>query len=82
VGASTPSYRSRCASGRGVSAASFSGKSTGSRRRCEKAAVTLPWRGTSADAYLVAPHLPGQALNTAEVNDPKLTEMIRLQRCT
>jgi ABC-type transport system substrate-binding protein len=30
----------------------------------------------------VGPFLPGQPLNTAGVNDPKLTEMIKLQRRT
>jgi len=32
------------------------------------------------DVYLGAMHLPGQRPNSSGVNDPKLTEMIRLQR--
>jgi peptide/nickel transport system substrate-binding protein len=51
-------------------------------RKFEKAAITLRGGPTAADPYLVAAHLPGQPLNTAGVNDPKLTEMIRLQRRT
>jgi peptide/nickel transport system substrate-binding protein len=34
------------------------------------------------DPYLAAFHLPGQLPNASGVNDPKLTEMIRLQRRT
>ena len=34
------------------------------------------------DPYLAAFHLPGQRPNSSGVNDPKLTEMIRLQRRT
>jgi ABC-type transport system substrate-binding protein len=34
------------------------------------------------DPYLVHQYLPGQPLNAAGVDDPKLTEMIRLQRRT
>ncbi len=34
------------------------------------------------DPYLGAMHLPGQRPNSSGVNDPKLTEMIRLQRRT
>jgi peptide/nickel transport system substrate-binding protein len=34
------------------------------------------------DPYLAALHLPGQRPNSSGVNDPKLTEMIRLQRRT
>src|SRR5262249_28254576 len=51
-------------------------------RKFEKAAITLRGGSTSPDFFLVSPHLPGQPLNTAGVNDPKLTEMIRLQRRT
>jgi peptide/nickel transport system substrate-binding protein len=34
------------------------------------------------DPYLAALHLPGERTNSSGVNDPKLTEMIRLQRRT
>jgi peptide/nickel transport system substrate-binding protein len=34
------------------------------------------------DPYLVHQYMPGQPLNSAGVDDPKLTEMIRLQRRT
>jgi peptide/nickel transport system substrate-binding protein len=34
------------------------------------------------DPYLAAQHLPGQRPNSSGVNDPRLTEMIRLQRRT
>jgi len=34
------------------------------------------------DPYLAALHLPGERVNSSGVNDPKLTEMIRLQRRT
>ena len=34
------------------------------------------------DTYLAALHLPGQRPNSSGVNDPKLTDMIRLQRRT
>ena len=37
---------------------------------------------TVPDAYLWNYHLPGQITNASGVNDPKLTEMIRLQRRT
>jgi len=36
----------------------------------------------SPDPYLVAAYLPGQLLNLPGVNDPKLTDMIKLQRRT
>ena len=51
-------------------------------RKFEKAAITLRGGATAADPYLVAAHLPGQPQNVAGVNDPKLTEMIKLQRGT
>jgi peptide/nickel transport system substrate-binding protein len=51
-------------------------------RKFEKAAITLRGGASSPDFYLVAAHLPGQPLNVAGVNDPKLTEMIKLQRRT
>jgi peptide/nickel transport system substrate-binding protein len=35
-----------------------------------------------ADASLQGPHVPGEPLNASGVDDPKLTEMIRLQRRT
>ena len=41
-------------------------------------------RGTWTDpeAYFYRPFMPGQPLNVMNVNDPKLTEMIKLQRRT
>jgi peptide/nickel transport system substrate-binding protein len=51
-------------------------------KKFEKAAITLRGGSTSPDPYLVSAHIPGQLLNTAGVNDPKLTEMIKLQRRT
>ena len=51
-------------------------------RKFEKAAITLRGGATSPDPYLVGGHLPGQPLNLAGVNDPKLTDMIKLQRRT
>ena len=44
----------------------------------------LGLRGAWADpeAYFYRPYMPGQPLNVLGVNDPKLTEMIRLQRRT
>jgi len=51
-------------------------------RKFEKAAITLRGGATSPDLYLAGGHLPGMPLNLAGVNDPKLTEMIKLQRRT
>ena len=51
-------------------------------RKFEKLAITLRGGSLSPDPYLVSAHLPEQPLNTAGVNDPKLNEMIRLQRRT
>jgi ABC-type transport system substrate-binding protein len=51
-------------------------------RKFEKVAITLRGGATTPDPYLVGGHLPGQPLNTAGVNDPKLDEMIKLQRRT
>ena len=51
-------------------------------RKFEKVAITLRGAATSPDPYLVGAHLPGQPGNSAGVNDPKLTEMIKLQRRT
>jgi peptide/nickel transport system substrate-binding protein len=51
-------------------------------RKFDKAAITLRGGATSPDPYLVSGHLPGQPLNLAGVNDPKLSEMIKLQRRT
>jgi peptide/nickel transport system substrate-binding protein len=51
-------------------------------RKFEKAAITLRGGATSPDPYLAGGHLPGMPLNLAGVNDPKLTEMIQLQRRT
>jgi peptide/nickel transport system substrate-binding protein len=47
-----------------------------------KLGVTLRGGSVSPDPYLSAAHLPEQLSNTAGVNDPKLTEMIKLQRKT
>jgi ABC-type transport system substrate-binding protein len=43
--------------------------------------LTLRGGTTDPDTYFT-PLLPGEPLNSAGVNDPKLTEMIRLQRRT
>jgi len=51
-------------------------------RKFEKAAITRRGGPTSPDLYLAGAHLPGMPLNLAGVNDPKLTEMIKLQRRT
>jgi ABC-type transport system substrate-binding protein len=50
--------------------------------RFEKVALGLFGSWTEPDSYLYRLHVPGEALNSAGVNDPKLTEMIRLQRRT
>jgi peptide/nickel transport system substrate-binding protein len=47
----------------------------------EKSMVTLRGGTTDPDTYF-APFLPGEPLNASGVNDPKLTEMIKLQRRT
>ncbi len=47
----------------------------------EKMIVTLRGGTTDVDTYFT-PFLPGEALNASGVNDPKLTEMIKLQRRT
>jgi len=48
----------------------------------EKAAHSLRGGTPVADLTLYLNHIPGQPLNASGVNDPKLTEMIRLQRRT
>jgi peptide/nickel transport system substrate-binding protein len=48
----------------------------------EKMAHSLRGGTPVADISLFASHMPGQPLNSSGVNDPKLTEMIRLQRRT
>ena len=48
----------------------------------EKMAHTYRGGTPVADLTLYGAHVPGQPLNAAGVNDPKLTEMIRLQRRT
>jgi peptide/nickel transport system substrate-binding protein len=47
----------------------------------EKMIVTLRGGTTDPDAYF-SPFLPGEPLNSSGVNDPKLTELIKLQRRT
>jgi peptide/nickel transport system substrate-binding protein len=47
----------------------------------EKMIVTLRGATTDPDTYFT-PFLPGEPLNSSGVNDPKLTEMIKLQRRT
>ncbi|HUG37712.1 MAG TPA: ABC transporter substrate-binding protein, partial [Candidatus Limnocylindrales bacterium] len=47
----------------------------------DKVMFTLRGGTTDPDTYFT-PLLPGEALNSAGVNDPKLTEMIKLQRRT
>jgi peptide/nickel transport system substrate-binding protein len=49
-------------------------------RKFERLAMTLRGGATTPDPYLFHAHVPGSPLNTAGVNDPKLTEMLRLQR--
>ena len=51
-------------------------------RKFEKVAMTLRGGATTPDPYLFAGHMPGSPLNTAGVNDPKLTDMLKLQRRT
>jgi peptide/nickel transport system substrate-binding protein len=48
----------------------------------EKLAHTLRGGTPVADISLYSSHIPGQPLNASGVNDPKLTDMIRLQRRT
>jgi peptide/nickel transport system substrate-binding protein len=50
-------------------------------RKFEKLAMTVRGAATYPDPYLVN-LLPGRPLNTAGVNDPRLTDMILLQRRT
>ena len=45
-------------------------------------AVGLSRAWTDPDSYLSRYYMPGQPTNAGGVNDPKLTEMIRLQRRT
>ena len=47
----------------------------------EKTMITLRGGTTDVDTYFT-PFLPGEPLNSAGVNDPKLTEMIKQQRRT
>src|SRR5919106_6014237 len=44
--------------------------------------VGLRGAWTDPEAYFYRPYMPGQPLNVMGVNDPKLTEMIKLQRRT
>ena len=48
----------------------------------EKLAHSLRGGSPIADIYLYAGHVPGEALNASGVDDPKLTELIKLQRRT
>jgi peptide/nickel transport system substrate-binding protein len=48
----------------------------------DKAAHSLRGGTPVADLTLYQGHIPGQPLNSSGVNDPKLTDMIRLQRRT
>ena len=48
----------------------------------EKVATGLFGAWTDPDSYLYRYYLPGQPLNAAGVNDPKLTDMVKLQRRT
>jgi ABC-type transport system substrate-binding protein len=48
----------------------------------DKLAHSLRGGTPVADLTLYAAHIPGQPLNSSGVDDPKLTEMIRLQRRT
>jgi peptide/nickel transport system substrate-binding protein len=51
-------------------------------RKYEKVAMTLRGGATTPDPYLYSGFMPGSPLNTAGVNDPKLAEMLKLQRRT
>ena len=44
--------------------------------------VGLRGAWTDPEAYFYRPYMPGQALNVMNVNDPRLTDMIHLQRRT
>ena len=48
----------------------------------EKLAHSLRGGSPIADITLYSGHIPGEALNSSGVDDPRLTEMIRLQRRT
>jgi ABC-type transport system substrate-binding protein len=48
----------------------------------EKLAHSLRGGSPIADITLYSPHIPGEPLNSSGVDDPKLTEMIKLQRRT
>jgi peptide/nickel transport system substrate-binding protein len=48
----------------------------------DKMTVGLRGAWTDPDSYLYRTLMPGQPLNVAPVNDPKITEMIKLQRRT
>jgi peptide/nickel transport system substrate-binding protein len=50
--------------------------------RFDKMMFGLRGAWTDPDSYLYRAFIPGQPLNSAGVNDPKLTEMIQLQRRT
>ena len=51
-------------------------------RKFEKVAMTLRGGPPIPDPYLFSAYMTGSPLNTAGVNDPKLNEMLRLQRRT
>ncbi len=51
-------------------------------RKFEKLAMTLRGGPPTPEPYLLDAHLPGSPLNTAGVNDPKLTNLLKLQRRT
>jgi peptide/nickel transport system substrate-binding protein len=51
-------------------------------RKYERLAMTLRGGPTTPDFYLFGPHMPGSPQNTAGVNDPRLAEMLKLQRRT
>jgi peptide/nickel transport system substrate-binding protein len=50
--------------------------------RFDLMASTLFGSWTDPESYLVRYHMPGQITNASGVNDPKITEMIQLQRRT
>jgi ABC-type transport system substrate-binding protein len=72
--------RGRRGPGRGADAEAWRHLLLG--RKFEKTAITRRGGPTSPDPYLVGAHVPGQPQNIAGVNDPRLTEMIKLQRRT
>lgn len=55
---------------------------TGARGRFDRTMASLRGLSLFPDPYLAGFHLPGDPLNLSGVEDPRLTQMIRLQRRT